>query len=58
LVRRYGKAQPVVIEELLSGPTPYRKLQALYPYFVRQQTDASCSVPQRPGHPDVTAAVG
>jgi hypothetical protein len=43
-VRRYGKAQPVVAEELLLGPTPYLKLRAIYPHFVRQQTDASCSV--------------
>lgn len=41
---RYGRAKPVQVDELLLGPTPYLKLRAIYPYFVRQQTDASCSL--------------
>lgn len=43
-VQRYGRAIPVQAEELLLDPTGYRKLAVIYPHFVRQQTDASCSL--------------
>lgn len=43
-LRHYGRAKPIQAEELLLGPSPYLKLRAIYPHFVRQQTDASCSL--------------
>lgn len=44
VVTRYSPAKPAAAEALLGGPNPWLKLQAIYPHFVRQQTDASCSV--------------
>lgn len=43
-VRHYGPAKAAAMHDLLAPPCRWLKLQAMAPYFVRQQTDASCSV--------------
>lgn len=43
-VQRYGRAKPQQAEELLLDASQHRKFAAIYPHFVRQQTDASCSL--------------